>query len=222
MATGDSSDIAARLAALLPQGWFQGDTPVLDAVLAGIADPLSFLYSLIAYAKGQTRIATASDGFLDLISADFFGSSLPRGNAEGDGSFRSRILARLLRQQATRAGMIQILETLTGRAPAIFEPERPADTGGWNQSRGLAYGVAGGWGSRLLPAQCFITAYRPATSGVPSVAGYGASVGAYSTPSQIQYATPSMIEGAVTDADIFAAIAAAKPEGVTAWTRISS
>jgi hypothetical protein len=222
MAVGDATDIAARLAALLPAGWFQGDTPVLDALLAGIADPLSFLYSLIAYARTQTRIATASDGFLDLISADFFGTGLPRNPAEGDGAFRARILARLLRQQATRAGMIQTLATLTGRVPAIFEPERPADTGAWNSAQSLAYGMAGGWGSRLLPAQCFVTAFRPATSGVPNVAGYGQPVGAYATPSQIQYATAAMIEGAVTDADIYAAIADSQAAGTIAWTRISS
>src|SRR3984957_19084211 len=95
MATGDQNDMLARIKALLPNGWFRGLTPVLDALLSGYAWSLSFIYQLIQYAQLQTRIATATDGFLDLISFDFFGGSLPRKSQEYDAPFRSRILAQL-------------------------------------------------------------------------------------------------------------------------------
>ena len=89
MATGDQANTVARLKALLPNGWFaQDSTPILDGFLNGIAWALSFIYSLAAYARLQTRIATATDGFLDLITADFFGDTLPRNYQEDDASFR--------------------------------------------------------------------------------------------------------------------------------------
>ena len=220
MATGDQNDMELRLAALLPASWFQGSTPVLSAVLSGLATALAAVYSLISYVKLQTRIATASDGFLDMISADYFGSSQPRNANELDSAFRARILANLLRQKATRAGMIGVLTSLTGRAPIIFEPERPADTGAYGV--GWGYSAAGGYGSMQIRAQFFVQAFRPLGTGVPSVAGYGISTGAYRTPSQGEYATMSFIQGAVTDAAIYAAVDATKCAGTAAWTRISS
>ena len=36
--------------------------------LAGIADSQSFVYSLAAYAKAQTRLQTTTDGFVDLAA----------------------------------------------------------------------------------------------------------------------------------------------------------
>ena len=65
--------------------------------LSGPAWALSQIYALIQYAVLQTRIATATDGFLDLISYDFFGGNLPRRSQEKDNPFRARILATLLR-----------------------------------------------------------------------------------------------------------------------------
>jgi len=219
MATGDQNDMASRLDALLPKGWFADSSPIRDGLATGMAWALSFVYGLIAYAKLQTLITTATDGFLDLISYDFFGNLLPRKSPEGDTAFRARILANLIQERGTRPGMVKVLTALTGKAPVIFEPQRPADTGAYGYACG--YGVAGGYGSKLLPCQCFITAYRPSGSGVSLVAGYRSSTGAYRTPSRSEYADTSMIEGAVTDADIYAAIAATKPAGTTAWARIS-
>lgn len=70
MATGDQTDIFRRIKALLPQ-WFSDNTPVLDALLRGFAYATAFVYVLIAYAARQTRIKTATDGWLDMIAADF-------------------------------------------------------------------------------------------------------------------------------------------------------
>jgi hypothetical protein len=217
--TGDQSDLLTRLKALLPGGWFRDATPVLDGFLNGIAWALSQAHALAAYARLQTRILTATDGFLDLISFDFFGATLPRRALESDAAFRARILAELLLEKGTRKGLIRVLEILTGRTPWVFEPGRPADTGGYN-STAMGYGVAGGYGSLACPFQAFVVAYRPTGQGIPNVGGYGSTVGAYGTPSQLEYANPSLIRGAVTDADIYAAIDSVKPAGTILWTRI--
>jgi hypothetical protein len=221
MATGDPRDMVSRLKALLPNGWFQDATPVLDGLLNGVANALAFAYSLFTYVRLQTRIGTATDGFLDLISFDFFGTALPRKPQEQDATFRSRILAELLLARATRAGLVRALQILTGRTPLVFEPARPADTGGYN-TNSMGYGLAGAYGSVRLPYQAFVTAYRPLTQGVPNIAGYGSPEGAYSTPSQTEYANPSLVLGVITDADIYAAIDSVKPAGTLVWSRIAS
>jgi hypothetical protein len=219
--TGDQANMLARIKMLLPQRWFPDSTPILDALLAGPAWALSLIYSLIRYAQLQTRIATATGGFLDLISYDFFGNNLVRNAQEADSAFRTRLLATLLRPKATRPGMIAVLTALTGRAPLIFEPARPLDTGAYGASI-CGYGEAGGYGSLLLRAQAFITAFRPGSSGIPNVAGYGSPSGGYSTPSRAEWCSLSQIEGAVTDADIYATIAATEAAGVQCWTRLSN
>jgi hypothetical protein len=221
MATGDQNDIVNRIKMTLPNRWFGDTSPILNAVLGGIAYALSLAYNLIQYAKNQTRIATASDGFLDLISYDFFGIGLPRKSGEYDAPYRARILAGLLRERATRNGIVKALVALTGRTPTIFEPTRPQDTGSYNANN-MGYGVAGAYGSLLLNNQAFITAYRALNAGIPNIAGYGNSQGAYNTASQTEYASLSFIVGAVQDADIYAAIDAAKPAGSIMWTTISS
>jgi hypothetical protein len=67
-----------------------------------------------------------------------------------------------------------------------------------------------------------MTAFRPAGSGIPFVAGYGAPSAGYSTPSRGEWASLSQIQGFVTDDDIYATIAATVAEGVTAWTLLQS
>jgi hypothetical protein len=221
---GDAADMIARLAALLPLRWFGDVTPVLSAVLAGLADGWAWLYTMLTYARLQTRIATATDSFLDLISQDFFAASLPRRFGETDASFRSRIQAEMLRPRATRAAVIGELVNLTGRMPVVFEPARPADTGVYGKA--LGYGVAGGWGSLKLPFQFFVTAFRPLGTGVPLVAGWGHASTANGAGGwgvgAIEYASLAQVESQVTDADIDAAIADTVPVAVTAWTRISN
>lgn len=225
--TGDQADVLARLKATLPR-WFGDDTPILDAVLQGLANAAAFVYSLYAYAKLQTRILTATDGWLDMIAADYFGTALLRAANQSDASFRARIIINLFRERATRAGIVKVLQDLTGRVPKIFEPLRPLDTGGY-ATNSIGYGLAGGYGSMLLPFQCFVDAYRPSNTGIPLVAGYGEAnygatlggPGGYGV-GQIEYASLDMIQGAVTDADIYAAVDSVKPVGTIIWTRISS
>ncbi|WP_454763388.1 hypothetical protein [Cupriavidus campinensis] len=222
MATGDQQDIYQRLRRSLPP-WFpdEADAPVITGLLQGLAYGAAFVYSLISYSRLQTRIKTATDGWLDMIAADFFGAALLRAANQSDESFRARILINIFRERATRAGLVRILQDLTGRTPVVVEPTRPADTGVYGGPL-IGYGVAGAYGSMLMPFQAFVTAFRPVGTSIPSVAGYGISTGAYSTPSQAEYASMSMIQGSVTDADIYDAIDSVKPVATIIWTRISS
>ena len=212
--------VPARLKALLPAGWFR-DSPVLDAVLTGIGAALQGVHDLTEYARKQTRITTAADGFLDLIALDFFGTALLRRVSEVDAPYRQRILAQLFLERGTRKGMIRALEILTGRTPLVFEPARPADTGGYGTGV-TGYGVAGRYGSLALPSQAFVTAYRPSGSGIPLVAGYGTPPGGYSTGSRATYSTLDQIIGAVTDADIFQTVNRAAPAGTRTWVTIQT
>mgnify|MGYP001549789462 CR=1 FL=1 len=225
MSTGDSGDIFARLKGILPTRWFgaaSDSVPLLDAILAGLAANLSFIYSLYAYAKQQTRINTATDGWLDLIAADFFGTSLTRKAGQSDDSFRNAIKAQLLREKATRNAITLALVSLTGRTPTIIEPSRPEDVGAYGVSTS-GYGVAGYYGSTSLPYQAFVIAFRPhSVTGIANVAGYGIPTGAYATPSQSEYASLSDFNGGVSDSDIFAAIDAVKPAGTIVWTTIQN
>jgi hypothetical protein len=214
---GAAPDMLARLKAVLPPRWFADDTPVLDGLLAGLAAAAAWLYALLATVRQQARLATASGGFLDLIAQDYLGARIARRAGQGDGAFRTRIEAELLRERGTRGAIISVLGDLTGRAPVVFEPARAADTGAWGIATG--YGAAGGWGSLMLPFQCFVTAYRAQGSGIARVAGWG-SGGGWGVGA-IEYAGLEMLEGQLTDADIAAAIAGVMPVAAIAWTRIT-
>lgn len=220
MATGDQTDMLARIKSTLPP-WFPDDSTILDGLLSGLAWASAHVYDLIQYAALQTRIKTATDGWLDMIAGDFFGDALKRATNQTDASFRARIIINLMRERATRKSVTLVLQDVTGRTPIIFEPQRPADTGAYRQPV-TAYGAAGGYGSMLLPCQAFVTAYRQVSSGIPNVAGYGSSPGAYSTASRAELASIDSVQGALTDSDIYAAVASVLPAGVTAWTRISN
>ncbi|PUA19571.1 hypothetical protein [Glaciimonas sp. PCH181] len=220
MATGDQSDIFGRIKSVIPR-WFGPSSPLLDALVQGLSNSSAFVFSLYLYAKLQTRIMTATDGWLDMIAADYFGAALQRATNQSDASFRARIIINMFRERGTRYAITKVLTDLTGRAPIIFEPQRPADTGAY-RAPNSGYGLAGGYGSVLIPYQGFIQAFRPLSTGIPYVAGYGSSPAGYSTPSQGDYATMSQITGAVTDADIYAAISSVAPIATIAWTKISS
>jgi hypothetical protein len=219
MATGDQNDIFNRLKALLPPTWFDSNSPLLDGVLTACAQALSWCYSLYVYAKLQTRISTATDGWLDLAAYDFFGTNLQRAAGQSDDLFRNQMKISLLRERGTRQAIIDILEDMTGKVPHIFEPQRPLDTGSYGGPM-IGYGVAGGYGSLMLPYQAFVTAYRPEGSGIPFVSGYSSTPAGYSTPSRGQYVSQEMVTGKVTDAQVYEAVAAVKMEGTIVWVRL--
>ncbi len=212
--TGDTADFASRIKAVLPNRWFPDQSPVLDAVLTGLATAWSALYALLASVRAQSRLASATGSFIDAIGQDFFGPRLPRRAAEADDVYRGRIAAALVREHATRTALEAALLTLTGRAPAIFEAARPADTGSY-AGPALGYGVAGAWGSLELPFQVFVTVRRPPPAGIATVAGYG-------TAGPLVRASLADSGGQVTDTDIYAAITAVMPTASIAWTRITN
>ncbi len=149
---GDLADILARLRLALPRRWFADVAPVLDGLLSGLASGWAALYALLGVVRQQSRLATATDSFLDLASADLFGGGLPRRGGEADAAFRARIGRALHRERATRASLADAVAEL-GATVAVFEPARPLDTGVYG-GPGLAYGVAGGWGSLAMPLEC--------------------------------------------------------------------
>jgi hypothetical protein len=216
---GTASDMLARLTALLPLRWFADSSPLLSALLSGLSEGWAWLYAMLGYVRAQTRIATATDSLLDLVSQDFFSEGLPRRFGESDAAFRTRIQRELLRPRATRVALIGELVGLTGRMPVVFEPARPADTGAYGVAGG--YGASGGYGSLSLPFQCFVTAYRPLGTGVPLVGGWGSPAAGWGVGAG-QYVSLAMVQSQVTDAEIDAAIASTLPVAVTAWTRIAN
>jgi hypothetical protein len=218
--TGDQSDIVARIKAVLPGRWFADSTPVLDGLLSGLAWAWSWVYCLLTFVRTQTRIATASGVWLDIIANDFFGTRLQRRPGQSDEALRLLIQSNLLAEHGTRQAIINAVQRLTGRVPAIFEPMRTSDTGGYTIG-GIGYGLAGGWGNMALPFQCFVTAYRPTGSGIALVSGWSCQLGGYGAGA-IEYASLAMVQGQVTDSDIIGAIANVLPVAATAWTRIEN
>jgi len=223
--TGDQPDMLARLRAVLPARWFPDRALVLDGLLGGLAAGWSWVHEILQYVREQSRIVTASDVWLDIIALDFFGNRLIRQSGQNDTTFRWRIQREMFRQRGTRQAIIGTLEDLTGRTPTIFEPAWTADTGGYTSLNGagggIAYGLAGGWGSLDLPFQCFVTAYRPSGSGIASVCGWGGSSGGYGSGA-IEYASLDMVKGQVTDADIYRAVAEVLPIAAVGWTKITN
>jgi hypothetical protein len=217
---GTQSDLVARLKSVLPVGWFGDTTPVLDSTLNGLAAAWVALTGLLSYTQLQTRIATATDIFLDLVAQDFFTGSITRAAGEPDDSLRTRIQRELLRARVTRSALTSILVQLTGRTPSVFEPARLQDTGAYNVASTLAYNTAGGWGSFALPFQCFVHAYRPVGAGVADTTGYGSGAGGYGV-GQAQYTTPKMAASTILDGDITQAIAATMPAATTAWVVVT-
>lgn len=217
--TGDVGDMLARLKLVLPARWFGDMTPVLDGLLTGLAAAWSGLYGLLGQVAAQARMATASGIFLDIASADYLGGRLPRRAGETDVAFRTRLLGNVISQGATRAGLNAALVGLTQRAPRIFEPLNATDTGGYNVN--LGYNLQGGYGSLNLPYQFFVTAYRPNDTPISNAGGYAVGPGGYGVAPMF-YADAASLAGSVSDAEIYAAVAAVLPTSTIAWMNISN
>ncbi len=217
---GDIADIVGRLVAALPGRWFGSSSPNLMGLLSSIGTSWVWLYDRITYVIQQTRLLTATEEWLDLISNDYFGAAMTRKSGEPDSSFRTRIQTALLAEAATRDAVSAGLQSLTGTMPTIFEPAKCSDTGGYGLiGGGMAYGSAGGWESLSLPLQCFITVTRPPTLGANGIAGYGTPAGGFGEGS-ISYVDLGLLPGEVTDQDIQDAISRLMPINAVAWLRI--
>jgi len=218
MSIGDQTDMFDRLKSLLPTGWFGDNNPIRDALLWGYAQTLSWAFTLYLYAQSQTRIKTATDGWLDLIGLDFFGNNLPRLSAQTDASYLNRILINIFRERATRKGMSQVLFDLTGRWPTIIEPSKPDDCGCLGAT--LYLGVSGPIGSTICPYQAFVTVYRPISGGPGNWPGLHTNWFGLSSTSWLLPST--QLAPSVSDADIVAALEQTKMYGSAIWYRITN
>jgi hypothetical protein len=220
---GNQAQILQRLQFLMPNGWFSvGMVPLRDAILTGFANAFAFVFSLLGYVRLQTRIATATDGFLDLIAFDFFGADLSRGAGQSDASLKRQIIALLFRKRNTRAAIIAVIQQLLGTTPVVIEPQRAADTGVYDNATTLAYDVAGYYGSLLQPLQVFVQVTVPESLGIgpPLVAGYGTGGGGYGI-GQIEWVGKPTIDP-VQVADIYAALDGVRPVTGVIWTSITA
>jgi len=224
---GDQSDMVGRMKAVLPQGWFSGNTPVLDAVLAAFGNGFAWVYSLIQEALSAVLINTATSVWLDLHAQDWTGFDIQRRTQELDASFLQRLQSAIFPPGCNRQGVIARVTAVTGSAPAIFEPQQPSDCGAYGYG-GLGYNTVGGYGSMKLPFQAFLTAYRPLDVGVPLLAGYNGdqlapvyAPGGYGS-GLVGYTSAGQAFDGPSDDDIYAAVAAAEPAGSIVWTRISA
>lgn len=212
--TGDQADFFQRLRGLLPASWFPDDSPVVDAVLQAPAWALSSNYAQIQYAGLQERIERATDGWLDVVSNDYFHGALPRRANETDASFRARIQANLFIQGPTRGDMAQVMRLLIGADATFIEPSNATDCGGLDLQGG--WDQAGRWGDPL-PYQGFMILPRPRGGGVPNIGGWDQSALGYDQ--QGEWTDPSMSNAAVSDAAVYAAIEASRALGTTLWVR---
>jgi hypothetical protein len=185
--TGDQSDLAARLRRNLPP-WFGANgtpTPILDALLIGLAWAFSGIFDLITFARQQARLATSVGSWLDLTGFSFFGAALPRFHLETDDLYRDRVRREVFRDRNTRAACIALLTELTGSVPFVYEGWYAPVNGGRGSGR-FAYSRAGRWGTRGAPARVIFHVPFPQNYGIPKRGGYGshrasgAAIGGYS------------------------------------------
>ncbi len=66
--------VSPTLGCMIPKRWFAEQSPNLSAILRSLATPWAWLHDMITYVIIQTRVSTATDTWLDLISYDFFGN----------------------------------------------------------------------------------------------------------------------------------------------------
>lgn len=215
-----------RIKTVLPSQWFGQNTPVLDSVLNSLAAGWAGLFDLLSYTVQQTRIHSASGGWLDLISQDYFGRRLLRRQRETDGSFGIRIRQALLRDRCTRASIYNILLDLTHISPIIFEPSNPQDTGCYGAMASSApaiagYGTSGGWGSLNLPFQAFIRVFRAEIAGVAMVNGWGGGAGGYRGGFE-SYISLEMVSPQADDSELYLSVSQTAPAGTINWISIES
>jgi hypothetical protein len=181
MAVGDEADVTGRVLSTIPADWFPPSsidssvTPIRDAIASGAGAVFSWIYSLIGYTRLQTRIGTATDGFLDIISQDFYGGTLPRLKSESDDTFRQRILGNLFLAANTRTAIANALAAVTGYPVRIIEPWQPSDNLVWN--RGF-WGVdtrfsPGQWSNGSARCVFLVQCALPPTFAPPGTARFG-------------------------------------------------
>lgn len=224
---GDSDDMLARARSLIPRGWLPDASPVADALLFGFASVASHAHALLGFARNQARIATASDGFLDLIAYDFFGLRIKRRSGQTDESFRALILREIFRERVTRAGIQQAVRDLVGFEVRAFEPFNATDCGGLDTAY-LGFDMLGRFGAVDMPRQIFIATLQPVGAGIPNAGGFDDGLGGLDNAvggqnigfGSDELGDQSQVIGPVTDQDIYDTVNATRAAGVTAWVAI--
>lgn len=219
--TGDQADLTARIKSVLPR-WFgfeEGENPVLNALVQGAAQALAFIRSLIAFAALQTRIATATGGWLDLIAADYIDGGLTRFAGETDAQYSRRIRLEVLRDRNTRYAIDRAVFDLTGNHPTIYEGWRPATCGGLG-SPSLSLGTTGRLGSSGAPAEVIVTTPAPRGYGIPGRPGWGNTVGGWGSVFSLASASDVIAPGP-TPFDMIAALERVRTEGITLYVRFT-
>lgn len=218
--TGDQPDIIARLQRWLPAGWFPPDSGTrVFSIISGFAAVLSAIWSILVYVANQTRMATTTDGFLDLASDDFFAGNLPRLNGELDPGFSLRIRNEVFRDRNTRKAIDQQCFDITGQHPTITELQRPDDIGclGYTFAMGFA-----ALGSRSDTYAVFITTAPPLSFGIPNVAGWGSYFAGLGTPQMVACDASMIVGSGFTANDLYAALNRIRTAGITYWVRFFS
>lgn len=218
MATGDIDDIVRRLRSNLPP-WFPTDAPVLDSILTGSATAFKASYDFYLVVKAQTRIATASGFFLDLIAFDFLPPSFIRRDQESDELFRVRTLREIFRERVTRKGIEGALQDLTRQKPQIVELWNAGDTGAYDLPQTLGYDAAGYLGDMDAKYDVLVRAFMPPGFGIPNVGGYDLGGGYDSGWSA--YADDEAAAGEVSPEDIYGACERNRAAGVITWVQIN-
>ncbi len=215
---GDTDNMLERGKALIPRGWFPDDSPVLDGLLSGFASVGAHCHALLAYVGKQTRIGTATDGFLDLAAYDFLGLRVRRKPGQSDESFRALILREIFRERVTRAGIKSAVEDLTQLQARMFEPFNARDTGGLDTGY-LGFDMVGRYGAIDLPRTIFIALLNPVGAGLPGAPGFDDGLGGIDVPPE-QFGDIAKVIGPVTHQDIYDTINDTRAAGVTAWVAI--
>ena len=209
---GDVPDLTTRLKRLLPSSWFADSAPVLTGLLQGPATVLAWLYGLYAYALLQTRLATATGGWLDMAAADYF-DDVRRFANESDQAFSRRISLEVLRGRLTRSAIDRSVYDITGVHPRVFEGWRPADCGGYG-TPGLAFGKTGRYASKTL-FEVFVTLPQPQNYGIPNRGGWGSLTGGYGAQGSFSFVDPADIVGSgPTLTDIVKSVERVRAAGV--------
>ncbi len=215
--TGDIDDMIARQRAVLPR-WFPDQSPVLDGVLAGFGQVATHVYALLQYVRAQTRLQTASDGYLDILGMDLLGLRLRRKPGQTDNAFRAAIAREVLRERNTRRGLQKVVEDLTGFQVRMFEPFNAYDCGGIDTGY-LGYDMVGRWGATNMPRQILMATLQPVGSGIPNVSGLDEGHGGFDEPVAM-FGDQSQVAGPVTNQDIYDAINGVRAAGVKVWVAI--
>jgi hypothetical protein len=209
-----------RLMKYLPKGWFPNPSENVSGVMAGGAYGLQFIKDLTDYADKQTRIKTSTDGWLDIVAADFFGENqFPRQPGETDPHYLTRIRINMFREAGTLNAIKSILKELTGNDPTIYELfyGDNGDTLNYAEAYPVGYPTAAAPTPHTsVPYQAFVIAYL----GIPNTASGFFGYDTYGFAYDVGFAYAPPARSLIDEQLIYQAVAAVKLFGTIVWVQI--